>query len=181
MYYFLVSNSLAYLFTCSLTRTQVNHIVGSVTHGNKQDFKRTTPFLISRQPAHWPSSAWYILVVIRYILYSLTCLPTCLLTYSLKSKKCQEMVVANKENIKTNYPFAIVCVNLTLLLIDALSVRDSKYLSVQGMLSLTFSLTHSLIRLRLRSRILGDVRGPECILWNVLLLFSAGGCIMARS
>lgn len=111
----------------------------------------------------------------------LTCLLPHLLSHSLKSKKCQEMVVANKENIKTNYPFAIVCVNLTLLLIDALSVRDSKYLSVQGMLSLTFSLTHSLIHLCLHSRILGDVRGPECILRAVLLLFSAGGCIMARS
>lgn len=53
------------------------------------------------------------------------------------------MLIANKDNIKTNYPFAIVCVNLTLLLIDALSVRDSKYLSVQG-IPLLIPLTHSL-------------------------------------
>ena len=38
----------------------------------------------------------------------------------------QERLNKNKANIKTNYPYAIVVINLTLLLADLLSLRDNK-------------------------------------------------------
>ena len=38
----------------------------------------------------------------------------------------QERLKNNAANIKTNYPYAIVAVNLTLLLADLLSLRDNK-------------------------------------------------------
>jgi hypothetical protein len=42
------------------------------------------------------------------------------------------MIEKNKQNMKSNYPFAIVGVNLCLLLIDLLNLRDQKYLSAQA-------------------------------------------------
>ena len=44
-------------------------------------------------------------------------------TYPERSKA---MIEANKNNLKTNYPYAIVGINLTLLLIDVLRIRDSQ-------------------------------------------------------
>ena len=46
--------------------------------------------------------------------------------------KSQEMLQKNQANLKANYPFAIVGINLTLLLIDLLNLRDHKYLTTQG-------------------------------------------------
>jgi hypothetical protein len=42
------------------------------------------------------------------------------------------MLTRNKANIKANYPFAIVGINITLLLGELLSLRDHKYLSAQS-------------------------------------------------
>lgn len=42
------------------------------------------------------------------------------------TSQAQAMISAQKENKKTNYPFAIVCVNITLLLADLLGLRDQK-------------------------------------------------------
>lgn len=47
-------------------------------------------------------------------------------------KETQEMVQANKVNTKTKYPFAIVGVNITLLLAELLHLRDNKYMFKQG-------------------------------------------------
>lgn len=40
--------------------------------------------------------------------------------------RAHHMMERNKANTKRNYPFAIVAVNITLLLVEALSIRDSK-------------------------------------------------------
>jgi hypothetical protein len=40
--------------------------------------------------------------------------------------KCQGMLNANKVNTKTNYPFAIVGINITLLLAELLNLRDQR-------------------------------------------------------
>jgi len=48
------------------------------------------------------------------------------------SKETQEMVQANKVNTKTKDPFAIVGVNITLLLAELLHLRDNKYMFQQG-------------------------------------------------
>ena len=40
--------------------------------------------------------------------------------------KAQSMLIANKLNTKANYPFAIVGINITLLLVDLLNLRDQK-------------------------------------------------------
>ena len=42
------------------------------------------------------------------------------------------MTGKNEKNSKFNYPFAIVGVNLCLLLIDLLHLRDQNYLSIQA-------------------------------------------------
>jgi hypothetical protein len=39
----------------------------------------------------------------------------------------KDRILKNKANIKTNYPFAIVGVNLTLLLAELFSLRDNRY------------------------------------------------------
>lgn len=41
--------------------------------------------------------------------------------------KCLAMVTKNKANVKANYPFAIVGVNITLLLAELFHLRDHKY------------------------------------------------------
>jgi hypothetical protein len=46
------------------------------------------------------------------------------------STQAQSMIAAQKENKKSNYPFAIVCVNITLLLADLLGLRDQRYYSI---------------------------------------------------
>jgi len=46
--------------------------------------------------------------------------------------KTSEMINRNKANIRTNYPFAIVAINITLLLAEYLNLRDLKYLSVEA-------------------------------------------------
>jgi len=47
--------------------------------------------------------------------------------------KCPDISLAriekNKANVKTNYPYAIVAVNLTLLLADLINLKDNKYFS----------------------------------------------------
>ena len=50
-------------------------------------------------------------------------------TYPLKTN---EMLERNKANTKTNYPFAIVGVNVTLLLTEVLNLRDQKYLATSA-------------------------------------------------
>ena len=47
-------------------------------------------------------------------------------------KETLMMIEKNKQNMKSNYPFAIVGVNLCLLLIDLLNLRDHKYLTTQA-------------------------------------------------
>lgn len=47
-------------------------------------------------------------------------------------EKTQEMLLANKVNTKTKYPFAIVGVNITLLLSELLNLKDNKYITQQG-------------------------------------------------
>lgn len=47
-------------------------------------------------------------------------------------EKTQEALRANKVNTKTKYPFAVVCVNITLLLAELLNLRDNKYMSSQA-------------------------------------------------
>lgn len=46
--------------------------------------------------------------------------------------RVKQMLAQNKENVKTKYPFAIVVVNVTLLLAEVLNIRDQKYLSVSA-------------------------------------------------
>lgn len=43
-----------------------------------------------------------------------------------------ERIEKNKANVKTKYPYAIVAVNLTLLLAELISLKDNKYFSVQA-------------------------------------------------
>jgi hypothetical protein len=38
----------------------------------------------------------------------------------------QRMVTTQRENIKTHYPFAVVGINLTLLLVDILGIKDKR-------------------------------------------------------
>lgn len=47
-------------------------------------------------------------------------------------KRTFEMVEANKTNTKTKYPFAIVVINITLMLTELLHLRDNGYMSLQG-------------------------------------------------
>ena len=42
------------------------------------------------------------------------------------------MLNAQKPNAATNYPFAIVGINITLLLATIISLKDQKYLSAQA-------------------------------------------------
>lgn len=42
-------------------------------------------------------------------------------------ERSQDMLTRNKANIKANYPFAIVGINLTLLLADLIGLKDQKY------------------------------------------------------
>ena len=44
----------------------------------------------------------------------------------------QEMLARNKSNVKSNYPFAAVAVNVTLLLAEVFHLRGSKYLSTSA-------------------------------------------------
>ena len=44
----------------------------------------------------------------------------------------KEITVKNEKNVKTNYPFAIVGVNVCSLLIELLNLRDCMYLSTQA-------------------------------------------------
>lgn len=44
----------------------------------------------------------------------------------------QQMIKENRENTKQNYPYAIVGVNLTLLLADLFAVKDNEFLSKQA-------------------------------------------------
>ena len=46
--------------------------------------------------------------------------------------KAQSMLQANKINTKTNYPFAVVGINITLLLAELLNLRDQRYLSTSA-------------------------------------------------
>lgn len=55
------------------------------------------------------------------------------------SGSTQRMILSNKENIKTNYPFAVVGINLTLLLVDVLGIKDKKFVSLLFFFSFTFS------------------------------------------
>ena len=45
--------------------------------------------------------------------------------------KSQQMLLSNQANLKANYPFAIVGINLTLLVVDLLNLRDQKFLTTQ--------------------------------------------------
>lgn len=42
-------------------------------------------------------------------------------------EKTQSMLVKNASNIKTNYPFAVVGINMTILLCDILGIREKRY------------------------------------------------------
>lgn len=55
------------------------------------------------------------------------------ITYFCRTKQsiALEMIERNKQNIKSNYPFAIVAVNITLLLSEILNLRDQQYLMMQ--------------------------------------------------
>lgn len=57
-------------------------------------------------------------------LLGLRCLSYMIDRYKTQAEK---MISKNKVNTKTNYPFALVGVNLSLLLADVLSVRDEKF------------------------------------------------------
>ena len=56
------------------------------------------------------------------------------ITYFCRTKQsiALAMIERNKQNIKTNYPFAIVAVNITLLLGEILNLRDQQYLMMQA-------------------------------------------------
>jgi len=56
------------------------------------------------------------------------------ITYFCRTKQsvALEMIERNKQNIKSNYPFAIVAVNITLLLSEILNLRDQQYLMMQA-------------------------------------------------
>lgn len=43
------------------------------------------------------------------------------------ASEAKAMIAAQKENKKSNYPFAIVCINITLLLADLLGLSDKRY------------------------------------------------------
>lgn len=47
-------------------------------------------------------------------------------------QRTRNMVMSNRDNVKSKYPFAIVGVNLTLLLAEVLNLRDQRYLSAQA-------------------------------------------------
>lgn len=57
--------------------------------------------------------------------------------------KFQIMLANNRENIKSKYPFAIVAVNVTLLLTEVFNIRDQKYLGVQANYWAMFEDVHS--------------------------------------
>mmetsp|Transcript_39633 Transcript_39633/g.40399 ORF Transcript_39633/g.40399 Transcript_39633/m.40399 type:complete len:399 (+) Transcript_39633:91-1287(+) len=46
--------------------------------------------------------------------------------------RSQRMLQANKTNVSTNYPFAVVGINITLMLADIIGLKDAKYLSIQS-------------------------------------------------
>jgi ELMO/CED-12 family len=53
----------------------------------------------------------------------------------MAQKYCTEtknLLQKNEKNVSTNYPFAIVGVNICMLLIELLNLRDAKYLSTQA-------------------------------------------------
>ena len=48
------------------------------------------------------------------------------------NQETRTIIDRNSQNISTNYPFAIVAVNICMLLIELLNLRGSKYLSTQA-------------------------------------------------
>ena len=46
--------------------------------------------------------------------------------------EARRMIARNEKNVQVNYPFAVVAVDICMLLIDILNLRDSKYLSTQA-------------------------------------------------
>jgi len=42
-------------------------------------------------------------------------------------QKTQQMLLKNTSNVKTNYPFAVVGINMTILLCDILGIREKRY------------------------------------------------------
>jgi len=57
-------------------------------------------------------------------LLGLRCLAYMIDRYKSQSEK---MILKNKVNVKTNYPFALVGINLSLLLADVLTIRDERF------------------------------------------------------
>jgi hypothetical protein len=47
------------------------------------------------------------------------------------AERIQALVRSQSARVNTNYPFAIVCVNITLMLSDVLKLRDQMFLSTQ--------------------------------------------------
>lgn len=41
-------------------------------------------------------------------------------------EETQRMVITQRENIKSHYPFAVVGINLTLLLVDLLGIKEKR-------------------------------------------------------
>ena len=56
--------------------------------------------------------------------------------------KTQQMLEKNSSNVKTNYPFAVVGINMTILLCDILGIRDKRYLII-AFAALVFNVTLS--------------------------------------
>lgn len=48
------------------------------------------------------------------------------------AQRTQRMIAAQRPNGPNNYPFAVVAVNLTLLLASVTSLKDQRYLSAQA-------------------------------------------------
>lgn len=42
-------------------------------------------------------------------------------------EETQRMVITQRENIKSHYPFAVVGINLTLLLVDLLGIKEKRF------------------------------------------------------
>ena len=59
-------------------------------------------------------------------------------------EETQRMVTTQRENIKTHYPFAVVGINLTLLLADLLGIKEKRFHIYSFLLSLFLSLFVSL-------------------------------------
>lgn len=53
-----------------------------------------------------------------------------------------DRIAKNQANVKTNYPYAVVGVNLTLLLADLLALKDSRYVFVSVSLSSTIPVSY---------------------------------------